>query len=137
MFDSENFCLILNLYTLHTLVETFKILKYQAPVSLHKLLNINKVSFHHQITLPKVKLEISRKNFIFKSSFIWNLLIPKILLVPELDPILKYIIPGSCTNSDVTCTIGFVKRKAKTHLLQVQNSGDRLEWMSDDSNFIP
>lgn len=135
IFNKHKILTVHNLYTLYILAETFKILKYHSPISMHELLRTNRTSFRHQLILPKVKLEISKNNFVFKSSSIWNFIIPKILQTPDLDPILNIIIPGSCANSDLSCTIGLLKNKVKSQLLLTQNSGDPLEWMSDGSNF--
>ena len=135
LFKSHQILTVHNLYTLNTLTEIFKILKFHSPLSIYDLLKINKTSFRHQLTLPKIKLDISKNNFVFKSSQIWNLMMPKILNVPHLDQLQNIIIPGSCKNSDISCTVGFVKSKAKSLLFQVQNSGDSFEWLSDSSNF--
>ena len=135
LFRRHKILTVHNLYTLHTLIEAFKILKYHSPTSMYNLLKINTASFRHQLILPRINLEISRNNFVFKASSIWNQIIPNLLQVPNLHHTHNIIIPGSCSNSDLTCTIGFIKSKTKLYLSQIQNAGDAQEWMSDDSNF--
>ena len=55
----------------HTFCETFKLMKYRTPISLFMLLK-NSPRDNMLLTLPKVNLDIQKKNFIFQASCIWN-----------------------------------------------------------------
>ena len=86
-----------NLYVYHTFLELFKILKTHVPVSLHSLYNQSHRDTNLKLKLPKLVLEISRNNFVFKSSSIWNYLITNIFEknVPGKDGI---VVRGSVIN---------------------------------------
>ena len=55
-------------------MEIFKILKYSIPCSLKQLFNLSKNQKFLLMT-PKVKLEVSKQNFVFKATKVWNKLI--------------------------------------------------------------
>ena len=138
LFNKNKLLTFHNLYTQHTLVETFKILKFRCPLSLYELINLNKNSLNNLILPPKVIRDTSVNNFVFKASSLWNRLLPKIFCSPELNPNLNIIIPGSCINSDISsCSTGFIKNSLKKHLLSIQSEGQPDEWLSDNSNFRP
>ena len=84
---------------------------------------------------PKINLNVSKNNYAYKAAVTWNKIIPLILVNPEINTELGYIIPGSCKYSDLTTPIGLVKQKAKIILLDIQKTGDPTNWMSDGSNF--
>ena len=65
---------------------------------------------------PKVQLDVSKQNFVFKASEIWNDMTRHVFTkcLPEESGI---IIPGSSQNSDLGASIGFVKNKLKLYLL--------------------
>ena len=56
-------------------MDIFKVLKYSIPCSLKQVFNLcpNNQKFLHMT--PKVKLEVSKQNFVFKATKIWNKLI--------------------------------------------------------------
>lgn len=63
----------------------------------------------------------------FKSSTLWNRLLPNILskCKPEASGL---IIPGSALNSDLSAPISFVKLKLKSALLASQRKGHLSQW---------
>ena len=65
---------------------------------------------------PKVSLDISKNNFVYKTCFIWNKCVQKVFVLPELDLKIQIVIPGSVTNSDFTASIPFVKNRIKCHI---------------------
>ena len=81
------------------------------------------------LLIPDITLSISKNNFVFKSSTLWNELIDCILekSLPNKKGI---IVRDSSLNSDLYATIPFVKNKLKALLLDHQSSGDGLEWVS-------
>ena len=78
LFNKHKLMILSNLYVYHTFLELFKILKTHVPVSLHSLCNQSHRNTNLKLKLPKLVLEISRNNFVFKSSSIWNYLITNI-----------------------------------------------------------
>ena len=80
-------------------------------------------------------------NFVFSASSLWNKCIDQILSKPTLTPIfdrkgnsLALIIPGSTSNSDLTCTVATFKKRLKNLLLACQKRGDPSEWREE--NFV-
>ena len=71
---------------------------------------------------PKVKLEVSKQNFVFKATKVWNKLIGHAL---ERNEPANYgiIIPGSARNSEVSASIAFVKDKIKIYIRNYQKLG--------------
>ena len=110
-------------------METLKILKWHRPISIFALLKLNDFSKRCLLIPPKITLDISKNNFLYKSSLIWNYLIQKILVSPPLDENAGIVIPGSIVNSDLSASIGFVKNSSKKLLLNVQGRGDPNEWL--------
>ena len=92
-------------------------------------MKINHFSKRYLLLPPKVTLDVSKNNFVYKSSLIWNHLIQKILVSPPLDNSTGIVIPGSVTNSDLAVSIGFVKNAVKRLLLNIQKQGDPIEWI--------
>ena len=131
LFAKHGFFTVHNLYNLHTLTETFKIIKYHTPIALYDFFTFNSQS-HHLLRPPKIKLVIAKHNFSFQACNLWNNSIKKILIKPNLDQN-NILIPGSCANSDTSTSIGFYKHMLKKLLLKIQNNGDTLTWY--DFNF--
>ena len=64
---------------------------------------------------PKVKLEVSKQNFVFKATKVWNKLIGHALERNE-SANSGVIIPRSARNSDLSASIAFVKGKIQIYL---------------------
>ena len=80
--------------------------------------------------VPKVNLDLQKKNFGFQASCIWNSINKKVLnqnLLQNKDGIL---IPGSTFGSDITTPLSVIKRKLRDVLLETQNldSLESEEW---------
>ena len=136
IFNSHNFLTLHHLYNQNLFMETLKILKWHRPISMFSLLQVNDFSKKYLLILPKVTLDISKNNFLYKSSLIWNYLIQKVLVSPPLDKYTGTVIPGSIINSDLTSSIGFVKNSSKQFLLNVQKQGDPDEWSPCNFNLF-
>ena len=98
---------------------------------LHLLFSTKKTpycqQFKKKIKIQKVKssrldytLEISKNNFVFQSSSIWNKLIVNILQ-RNLQSENGIVVRGSSQNSDLCATLPFVKKKLKTILFNQQS----------------
>ena len=131
IFNKEKIMSIYNLYTQHTFIELFKILKEHLPISLSSLFTMSTRSTSHFIRIPHFNLDLSKNNFLCRASMIWNSLIDKVLdsCAPGEDNI---VIPGSRKCSDLSSPISVIKNRVKTILFQTQQVevlGCELEWL--------
>ena len=124
LFNHHDILTIHHLYTYHAFLDLYKILKHTTPISLSSILtnessNKKKPSNFLRLLVPKVRLELFRQNFIFKSITIWNKLIN--IIFSKCKPNSKgIIIPGSAPHSDLSSSIVQVKKTLKCHLLSMQ-----------------
>ena len=109
LFNKHKLLTIHNLYNMTIFMETFKILKKHTPISIFSLFSLNPHSNRHSLIPPKLNLDISKNNFVFKASSIWNLSIQKIFNSHCLDVDKNIIIPGSCPNSDYSICLFYKK----------------------------
>ena len=132
IFNKHKLMALPNLYVYHTFLELFKILKTHIPVSLFCLFTHSQRDTSMMVHLPKFDLEISRHNFVFKSTTLWNSLIDKIL---EKSATNKdgLVIRGSVINSDFCATIPFIKSRLRMIILQQQALGDETNWTKENS----
>ena len=143
LFNKHKLLTVHNLYTLHLLCQTFKILKYHTPISLFNVMPQLKHSRSHYIALqiPKIKLDISKNNFVFNACLLWNGCTDKIFNKPYPETKLlsldaPVIIPGSQEFSDMTCPTSIFKNRLKNILLSVQSFGDELYWNNNNFSLI-
>ena len=143
--ESKNYCLehtkplfmenkiltIHNLSVLHTFMELFKIVKFHIPCPLYNLMIFSSRNDKFLLILPKINLDISKQNFVFRSSSIWNKLV-NIVLNKSLPNDNGLIIPGSSENSDFASSMCVIKTKLKKYLLSTQNLGDENEWVYEN-----
>ncbi len=127
LFNEHKILNLQNLYLYHTFMETFKVLKFSTPISIRNLLHFLPRTERYRLQLPLVRLNITKQNFVFKSSNIWNDLSKELLetCTPTEGGL---IIPGSEKNSDLAASTGMVKGKLKNLLLSRQNLGDAFVW---------
>ena len=131
LFNKYKLLTLHNLHVYHTFLDIFKILKTHVPISLYLLFTHGQRD-NLMLKLPYVSLEISRNNFVFKSSSIWNNLIENIFEKNEPSEN-GMIINGSTINSDFCATVPFIKNKLKTLLLSKQALGDEINWVKENS----
>ena len=120
-----------NLYIFRSLTELLKIIKFHSPISIYQFFNCSRnVSFRLQE--PSVKLQISKRNYIYCAIKLWNLYFRKILNPPTLlvKPIFKGFqhTDGNMENSDMSIPIGLFKKRLNDILLDVQKEGCSQEW---------
>ena len=133
LFKKHNFLTIQNLYILRSLVELFKILKLQSPVSIYNTFKFCPKTHHLKLLCPKYKLDISKNNFNVSSIVLWNknvgcLFDKSTSCIPQCTNGLSLIIPGNVENSDLAMSIGIFKSRLFKHLLNLQNQGDPNNW---------
>ena len=134
LFNNHNILNIFNLFKYHTFLETFKILKTRLPVSLYSLFSQGQRD-NFLLHLPDVNLDVSKKNFVFSSTSLWNKIVGVILeknVLTCLGEVKYVIIIGSIPNSDFCATIPFVKNKLKAYLLNKQASGEVDIWVPEN-----
>ena len=120
-----------NIYVHQSFMELFKVLKNHTPVSIFNLFTLGTRDTNVLLQIPKRFLNISKNNFVSKSSVLWNSLISKIL--EKAQPCENgIIINGSARNSDLSTPIQFVKNKLRCILLSHQIFGDPLEWVPEN-----
>ena len=88
-----------------------------------------------RLELPKVSLDLSKNNFIFKSATLWNSLIGTLLSKCSPNE-LGIMVPGSTPNSDLWATISHVKEMLKDKLLSTQGMVD-INLPNSDTAWIP
>ena len=70
--------------------------------------------------MPKIKLDLTKNNFVFQASCIWNSLNKKVFnqfLLLNKDGV---AIPGSTFGSDITTPLAVIKRKLREIFLETQ-----------------
>ena len=108
LFKDRNILSIQNLYTYHTFIEIFKILKLRYPISLFDLCNISSRKETILIT------PFPSNDFIYRATTIWNTVAPKLKL------------------QDYTHNISLAKSTLKKALLHIQHSENKLDWTEND-----
>ena len=102
-----------NLYFYHCTIETYKIFKYNSPITLFDKFKFSKRSHKDLFIITPTP----SASFIYRASVIWNMA-RQILSIKDTS------IPVSC-----------LKEHIKQHLLRLQATGDTYHWL--DCNFIP
>ena len=108
LFNNHDILTLRNLYTYHSYMELFKILKLRGPMTIFEQFKIS----HRKPTL--LINEAPAENFVSRSIKIWNLITPKLKI------------------SDFSHKISSTKNKLKTALLKLQNSNDPVIWTTGD-----
>ena len=96
-----------NLHVYHTFMETLKILKFYTPISVHKLFKFLPKSHKFRLTVPLVKLETTKQNFVFQATKTWNKLMEK-FMTKSIPLKTCIIILGSSTTSDLACSMAVI-----------------------------
>ena len=134
LFNSETILSLHHLYIQHTFIELFKIMKQRLPISLHDLFTFSPRISNLLMCPPKFSLKISRQNFVYNGSILWNGLIGQVL--DKCEPYANNVmVPGSSDNSDLSASISIIKKRLKQHLLEIQKletPGRVNEWMPNN-----
>ena len=108
LFKDKKILALKNLYTYHTFMEVFKILKLRCPISLFDLFNL---SSRKEITLIT---PFPSNDFIYRATIIWNTIAPKLKLL------------------DYSHSISLAKSNLKRALLDIQHSQKETSWTDGD-----
>ena len=79
LFNDHSLLNLHNLYVYQTFVGLFKVMKVRVPVSVCTMFNESVRDSNLRVCLPKLYLNISQYNYVFRSSTLWNSLIGEIL----------------------------------------------------------
>ena len=137
IFNDHNILSLHHLYIQHTFIDLFKIVKYRTPISLYELFTPSPRNTNLLMCLPRINRDVSKQNFVFSGSLIWNSVIGLVLnkCSPNDNGIM---VPGSSKCSDISAPISKIKNKLKDTLLKTQKletPGRAKEWLPDN-NFI-
>lgn len=131
IFNNHNILTIHNLSVYHTFIETFKILKYHVPVSMYSLYYLTPRCTRFLLHLPKVHLDKSKNNFLYRSCIIWNTL-SEMVFEKDYPNKKGIVVQDSSKNSDFTATVPFIKNKLRNQIMIYQKLGEKLEWANDN-----
>ena len=127
LFNEKDILSLKNLYNYHMFMEIFKIVKFSTPISIRNLVKFLPRSEKLILEVPLVRLDVTKQNFAFKSTQIWNELSVKIF--EKCHPLDNgLIIPGSAENSDLAASTSIVKKRLRSLLLSQQKQGDPFLW---------
>ena len=108
LFKKHSILAMKNLYSYHTFMEVFKILKLRYPISLHD---------HYNLSQRKETTLISpfpSNDFISRSTNVWNTIAPKLRLL------------------DYSHNISLAKSNLKRALLKIQHAENEIAWTKND-----
>ena len=119
LFNEHNLLSLHHLYIQHTFIELFKIVKLRSPISVFEMFHPSLRDSNTLMLLPRINLGISKINFVFSASLMWNKLIGTLLNRCFPNPA-GIMVPGSYENSDMSTPISYIKNKLKNMLLHTQ-----------------
>ena len=134
LFIKYNLLCLHHLHIYHTFIDLFKLLKLKIPISVSEIFKLSIIRTSNLlVTLPLIRTELAKRNFVFQASKLWNALIGK--LMNECRPNSNGImIPGSANCSDLSAPISVIKKKLRDVLLLTQklDSAHQLGWRQSD-----
>ena len=89
LFVKNNLLTIHNLYIIRSLDELLKIVKFHSPISLFTFFKFTSRDSLFRLHVPRIKLKISKRNYIYNAIKLWNICIGKILEppIPSVEPV--------------------------------------------------
>ena len=127
LFNEHSIFSLENLHKYHCYMETLKIMKLKCPVSLCNLLVPSLRDSNLSLRIPKVRLDLSKNNFVFNACMLWNNFETIVFsrIIPDANGIM---VPGSSKNSDLAIPISVAKNRLRTFLLMTQKQGNLIMW---------
>ena len=119
LFNEYKILSLHHLYIQHTFVELFKIIKYRTPISVFELFCQSPRNTNFLMLLPRINLDVSKFNFVFRATLIWNSIIGTLLNKCIPNPV-GIMVPGSSECSDLSAPISYIKNKLKDVLFCIQ-----------------
>ena len=119
IFNDMNLLSLHHLYIYHTFIDTLKLLKYRIPISIFELFKSSPRDVSIRLLVPRIKLDLTKVNFLFQASCIWIELVPKLMNICRSNP-LGIMVPGSTEGSGLLTSIAVLKKKLSGVLLNTQ-----------------
>ena len=131
LFIKYNLLSLHHLHIYHTFIDLFKLLKLKIPISVSEIFKLSIRTSNLLVTLPLIRTELAKRNFVFQASKLWNALIGK--LMNECRPN-SNMIPGFANCSDLSAPISVIKKKLRDVFLLTQklDSAHQLGWRQSD-----
>ena len=118
-FNANKFMAVNNIYTYNTVVETFKILKLNQPISMYtEFFSLSNIS-DYRLNVPKGRLLSFSSSFYYKSPTLWNTFLT-LNLVKNINLV----------------SLSYLKRHLKLFLFSMQKEFDENTWHDYNTNFI-
>ena len=108
-------------------MELLKMMKFRQPISLLELFLPTRRMNSEGMIIPRVRLEKSQNNFVFKANTIWNKLQQYVFSRSESN-YNSIIVPGFSTHSDLSISICIANVRLKSYFFTYQMSGDPITW---------
>ena len=122
-----------NLFVYQSFMGLYKVFKTHTPISIFEIFQQSNRETNFLIKVSDVPLNISKCNFAYKSSILWNTLIRKVLNKSKVSDN-GIIITGSSENSDFFASVPYVNNTLKAFHLTIQKHGNDDLW--EPSNFL-
>ena len=135
LFNEEKILSLHHLYTQHTCMEVFKILKERQPISLVELFTSSPRDTSNSMLLPKHNLDLTKQNFVYNGSSFCNGL-TKTLFDRCSPNDSNIMVPGSNQFSDLCTPVSVIEGRLKSHLFETQKietPGRPREWMPNNN----
>ena len=93
-------------------MELFTTLRCGIPLSIKEYFRFYPENPRLLLMIPRVRLEVSKQNFVFRATEIWNKMVKRVFqrINNELSGL---IIPGSTPNSDLSASVRYIKNQIK------------------------
>ena len=103
-------------------------MKFRQPISLQELFLPTRRMNSEGMIIPRVRLEKSKNNFVFKASTIIGISCNNMFFSRSESDSIGVIVPGFSTHSDLSISICIAKVRLKSYLFTYQMSGDPITW---------
>ena len=144
LFNSYNILTVHNLYTYHTLLELYKILKFRSPTCVFELFSLSGTrQMDLTIEVPKDTMQCQRVSFAHQAIIQWNKFYKK-LITPYTIPVhrdyivMHNLVAGSVTiHYDYSTKVSLFKCSLSRLLFQSQSKGDENSWEANNFMYSP
>ena len=134
LFNSNHIVNVYNLYSYHTLLELYKILKFRTPYCLFSIYGISGSTGRGlSIPVPKISLAIQKRTFIYESINIWNkfykkLLTPFTIKLHNAHKLKHDSLDTELSYYDFSTTVSTFRSRLKEIVIKVQGAGSDNSW---------
>ena len=136
LFNNHKIMTVHNLYSYHTFLEIYKILKFRTPYCIFQDLFHDNRERHMDLAIevPMTRLHCQRVTFIYQGILLWNryykqLLIPFTIPLHHEYRLLHNLTEFTSIHYDYSTKVSAVKSKLSNIILQAQKQGDCNLWV--------